>query len=86
MSAPRHFSLRGVPADLARSLKAEARRRGASLNQTAKDILRRGLNLHADAPEDNGLRALAGTWSDDDLADFERATAFFEEVDDETWA
>jgi len=55
-----------------------------SLNQTVKDLLARALGLGA-APFDNGLRDLAGTWSAEELAQFERDTAFLSDVDDELW-
>ncbi|HEY3355276.1 MAG TPA: hypothetical protein VGQ83_18645 [Polyangia bacterium] len=86
MNAPKHLTLRSIPERLARALKAEAHRRGTSLNQTAKELLQRGLGLDDEVPYDNGLAALAGTWSEAELRDFERATACFEEVDEELWA
>jgi hypothetical protein len=79
------MTLRGLPADLARALRREAKRRGTSLNETAKDLLRRGLGLHDDGAYDNGLGRLAGTWSAEEHAAFEEATAGFETVDDELW-
>ena len=85
MTAPRHVTIRGVPADVARALKAEARRRGTSVNQTAKDLLRRALGLDADTPFDNGLGALAGGWTARELAEFEKATEGFEAIDEEIW-
>jgi len=85
MTASRHVTIRGVPAEVARALKAEARRRGTSINKTANDLLRRALGLDADAPFDNGLGALAGGWSARELTEFEKATAGFEAVDDEIW-
>ena len=33
----------------------------------------------------NGLAGLAGRWSEDELREFERAVAPFEEVDPELW-
>lgn len=77
--------MRDVPGELARALKAEARRRGVSLNQTVKDLLARALGLEGGVRYDNGLGALAGSWSAGDLAEFEQATAGFEAVDDELW-
>jgi hypothetical protein len=60
--------------------------RGASLNQTVLDLLRRALGLDESATRSNGLRKLSGTWSDEDLQSFERATAVFEQVDPELWS
>ena len=47
------------------------RRSGASLNQTVLDLLGHSLGVEE---ETNGLEALAGGWSKEDLARFERAT------------
>jgi hypothetical protein len=86
MTAPRHLTVRGISEPLARALKAEARRRRASVNETVKDLLARALGVAAGAePLDNGLGDLAGTWSAKELAEFERATRSFEEVDEELW-
>jgi plasmid stability protein len=83
---PKHLTIRGLPEDIAHMLKAEARRQGQSLNETVKSVLRRGLGLHETEPYDNGLRALAGTWNDEQLATFERAAACFEEIDEDLWS
>jgi hypothetical protein len=86
MTAPRHLEVRGIPEPLARALEAEARRRGASVNETVKDLLARALGLADGAePLDNGLGDLAGTWTSKDLAELERTTRSFEEVDEELW-
>ena len=86
MTASSHLTIRNVPADLARALHAEARRRRTSLNSTAKDILSRALGVHPETGYDNGLSRLAGTWNEEQLQEFERATACFEAVDDEVWS
>ena len=85
MNAPRHLTIRDVSSELARSLKAEARRRGTTLNQTVKDLLAKALGIDSPEEFDNGLSALAGTWTADDLKEFERVTGAFEEIDDELW-
>ena len=85
MNAPRHLTIRDLSSVLATAIKAEARRRGTSLNQTVKDLLGRALGLDPGSTYDNGLGALAGTWSSEELAEFEAATAAFDAVDDELW-
>jgi hypothetical protein len=80
------ITIRYVDPDLARALQAEKRRRGTSLNQTVLDLLRHGLGVDADDGRSNGLGELAGTWSDAELAEFEEATAVFEQVDEELWS
>lgn len=82
----RHLTIREIPADLARALEREKKRRGLSLNQTLKDLLRRALGLErGSAPPDNGLGRFAGTWSEAELEEFERNTRLFESVDPELW-
>ena len=79
-----YLTVRNIPADLARAIEREKRRRGVSLNQTAIDLLRRALGLE-EAERSNGLAALAGGWSAEDLARFEAAVTDFERVDEELW-
>lgn len=80
----KHLTVRNVPEDLARALIAERRRKGESLNQTIIELLRRALGVDAGA-YDNGLGALAGTWSEEDHAAFEEATKCFEVIDEDLW-
>jgi hypothetical protein len=49
------------------------------------ELLRRGLGVSSEDEAPNGLRALAGSWSKEDLRAFESATAVFEQVDEELW-
>lgn len=79
----RALTIRNLPPDVADALEREKRRRGQSLNQTVIDLLGQGLGVGRS--RSNGLRRLAGRWSDQELRDFERATAPFEEVDEELW-
>ena len=82
MTAPKHLTIRHVPPRLAKALSAAQRRAGASLNQTVLDLLGRSLGTGA---ETNGLEALAGTWSKEDVSRFEKATAVHERIDAELW-
>lgn len=77
------LTIRNLPPSLAEALEREKRRRGKSLNQTVIDLLGQGLG--AEGVRSNGLGRLAGGWSEDELRDFERATAQFEAVDEELW-
>lgn len=80
------MTLRNIPEDLSRELEREKRRRKQSLNQLAIDLLRQSLGLERRTPRSNGLAELAGSWNDEELAEFERATAQFEQIDEELWA
>ena len=80
-----YLTVRDVPSDVAKALRSETRRRGKSLNQTVIDLLRQALGLGWDSQRANGLEKLAGTWSQQELDSFERATAIFENIDEEQW-
>lgn len=80
----RHLTVRDIPKAWALALDRERRRRGVSLNQTVKDLLARALGV-AGAPLENGLRDLAGTWSEAEFREFEHDTAFLSEADEEPW-
>jgi hypothetical protein len=84
-ATPKHLTLRNVPPAVMRALEHERRQRGASLNQSAIAALERGLGVVREAAPDNGIGALAGTWTEGDLQEFEASTAVFEQVDDELW-
>ena len=80
----RHLTIRHVPADLARALDEEKRRRGNSLNRTVLELLAQALGLST-GRRTNGLRDLAGRWTNEELAEFERAVALTEQIDKELW-
>jgi hypothetical protein len=77
------LTIRNLPPGIADALEREKRRRGKSLNQTVIDLLGQGLG--AGGARSNGLGRLAGTWSEEEFRDFERATAQFEAIDEELW-
>jgi len=80
------LTIRYVDPQLARALQAEKKRRGTSLNQTVLDLLRHALGVDSERGRSNGLGKLAGDWSAAELADFEKATAAFDQVDEELWS
>ncbi|MHB8763054.1 MAG: hypothetical protein ACYDA8_01730 [Deferrisomatales bacterium] len=81
----KNLTVRNIPRELGEALEREKRRRGGSLNQTVIDLLAQGLGTGEAGPPRNGLKALAGTWSEEDLAGFERAVEAAEQVDEELW-
>ena len=84
-SPARHLTVRDVPAELARALHAEKRRRGVSLNRVVIEVLRDALGLGAGSAFDNGLGNLAGRWSEAEQTEFDKAVACFEEIDEAMW-
>lgn len=79
----KHLTIRNVPDELASALEQEKRRRGQSLNETVLGLLKQGLGVGT--PRSNGLAALAGGWTEEDLREFEEATKMFERIDPEIW-
>ena len=81
----RHLTIRNIPEELGERLAEEKRASGRSLNQTVIELLAKALGIAAHGRRSNGLAELAGTWGPGELEEFERATAFTEEIDDELW-
>ena len=81
----KHLTVRHVTPDLARALREEQRRLGGSLNQAVLTVLRRALGLEQNQRYENGLRELAGQWTQAEFEEFEGNMAVFEQVDEELW-
>ncbi|MGV8040461.1 MAG: ribbon-helix-helix protein, CopG family [Thermoanaerobaculaceae bacterium] len=81
------MTVRGLDESDTARLKQEARRRGVSVNALLKLLVRQGLGIERRSREERHteLDALAGTWSDEDAARFERAVEPFEQVEPELW-
>lgn len=83
-----NVSLRGVSEELKKGLKIEAQRKNQSVNALLLNLISKGLGLEdkrSYRKRDHDLDALAGTWSPDDAAEFEAATASFNKIDDTIW-
>ena len=78
-----YLTVRNVPPKVIKALNAERQRRGLSLNQTVVDLL--GQALGVNGPRRNGLARFAGTWTEEQFQEFEKATEVFETVDPELW-
>ena len=79
------LTIRNVPPDLAAALDGERHRRGLSLNRTVLELMRQALGLDGDRAHSNGLRQMAGTWSEAEFRQFEKNAAPFTRLDDELW-
>ena len=81
------MTLRGIDDRIAAALKEKARREGTSVNALMLKVLKESLGIEKrrrDVVYDD-LDSLAGTWGKKDAAEFERATAVFEKVDEDMW-
>ena len=79
------MTIRNVSADLAAALEDEKSRRGLSLNRTVLALMQEALGVSDEAERSNGLRRLAGTWTEDEFREFEEAVRPFREIDEELW-
>ncbi len=59
------YTLRNVPEEVDRSLRRAAREAGKSLNQTAVEVLRRGLGVAEQPERRRDLSDIAGSWRED---------------------
>ena len=79
------MTIRNVSTELAAALEAEKRRRGLSLNRTVLSLMQEALGISSGGSRSNGLRRLAGSWSEDEFRNFEQAVAPFAEIDEDLW-
>jgi len=81
------MTLRGIDEKTSEALKERAQKEGTSVNAVTLRLIRESLGI--DKRKRNviyrDLDHLAGTWSQEVVAEFERNTAVFEKVDEEIW-
>jgi predicted transcriptional regulator len=82
-----NLTLRGLDEELRKRLERAAEERKQSLNATAISLLRESLGLTTPPIHKSydDLDHLAGTWSAEEAAEFDRAMEDFERVDSELW-
>jgi hypothetical protein len=69
-------------------ISEEAHRRGISVESLVVELIRKGINTGQETPRlqsYHDLDSLAGTWSDEQEAEFLNAIAEFEQVDKKLW-
>ena len=79
------MTIRNVSPELAQALDKERRKRGISLNRTVLALLRNTLGVPSQPVRSNGLRELAGAWSEAEYQQFEQAVVPLGEVDEAMW-
>jgi plasmid stability protein len=77
------YTLRNIPPALDRALRDRAEHEGKSLNQTAREALKRGVGLPEQQEALHDLDHLIGTWQEDPA--FDDAVALQDTVDPEAW-
>ena len=81
------MTLRGIDDAISGALKEKARREDTSVNTVMLRILKESLGIEKKKRIViyDDLDHLAGTWSLNDLTEFENATSAFEKVDEDMW-
>ncbi len=81
------LTVRDVDEHLGNALKREAEARGLSVNKLVLQLLREsvGLSPQSRPAVYTDLDYLAGTWSDEEAADFERQLSQQRTLDSELW-
>lgn len=79
------MTLRQVPDEVRKGLRARALKTGRSLNRAAIDLLEEALGIQSKATKKRDLSHLAGQWDRDECQTFERNTRVFERIDAEVW-
>lgn len=77
------YTIRNIPGTLDEALRRVARERGKSLNEVAIEALARGAGIAGERRRRRDLGDIAGTWRKD--ADFDRALAAQDTIDEEMW-
>jgi plasmid stability protein len=76
------YTIRGIPAELDRALKARAKRLGKSVNDVAIEALAESVGQ---TMRRRNLRAMPGAWSKREASDFERFLDDHRTIDAELW-
>ena len=83
-----NITIQGLDDATAKWISEEAERRGVSVESLIVDLIRKGINIDQDTsqlPTYNDLDSLAGTWTEEQEAEFLNAVADFEQVDEKLW-
>ncbi len=77
--------VRGVDDALFKALKARAEQDASSVEDVVVRLIEEGLGSPGPKGEYRDLDALAGTWSEADVAEFEQATENLRQIDRNLW-
>jgi plasmid stability protein len=85
MKDPKALTIRGIDDELLSSMRRAASARGISMNRLVLDILSEALLASGTRTRIDDLAALAGSWTDADMAEFDSAVAGFGKIDEGMW-
>lgn len=80
-----NFNLRGIPIEVMNLLKLEAKKMHTSVNILILQMIERGLGFTRKKTMYHDLDHLAGTWSKEEVKNFQKNTNYFEKIDKDMW-
>jgi len=81
------ITIRGIDDQLKNALVNIAEKEHKSINKTILSLLKQALGLEKSLkyPIYDDLDDLAGTWTDEEAQEFEKATKVFNKIDEDLW-
>ncbi len=79
------ITLRKIPDEVGKGLRARSKKAGRSLNRTAIELLEAALGIRDTDSKRRDLSRLAGQWDAEERRRFEENTRIFEQIDAEVW-
>lgn len=82
-------TLRNIPPDLAKLVRKKAREKGVSINKAVISLLEESMGIsskkNGKKPLYHDLDKLAGSWTEEEARDFDKALASQRIIDPELW-
>ncbi len=79
------ITIRDLDEQVEQIIREKARSTNTSLSNVAGLLLKESLGIESGSKKKRSLRELAGQWSAEEYADFERTQTNFSVVDNEVW-
>lgn len=79
------LTLRHIPKNTESLLRSAAKKSGKSLNKTAIDLINKSLGASESSRKKRSLADCAGTWSKEDVEEFNANNRVFEGIDPDVW-
>lgn len=79
------ITLRQLPDNLERQIRRLADENNTSINKTIIRLLHKALGLTPGEDKKRDLSEISGSWSADEVREFEENLQIFEKIDEEIW-
>ena len=79
------ITLRKIPENIEKQIRALSKKSNSSLNSTIIELLEKALGTGRKTRNKRDLSKLVGTWNREQAKEFEENTRIFEQIDEEIW-